>query len=460
MINQDLALLCDIGSTFTKLNAVDLVSKRLMAKSSVPTTSEDVSSGFLQALEGLQQQLSGPAAFSLRLAASSAAGGLRMVAIGLVRDLTGEAARLAALGAGARVEAVFCQRLQPEDLAAIARLAPDIILLVGGTDGGDDQILPYNARQLAECGLDVAVVVAGNREVSPAAVALLQSAGMEAVLAENVMKRLGETSVDDARQAIRRLFLRRIVRAKGLDRLQQEFGLSITMPTPVAVLQGLRLLAEAEGELLAVDVGGATTDVYSLASGQPSDDLLIPTGLRLPYAHRSVEADLGMRSSAAAVAQRYDRQLTRMADREGLSSIDWSAWCRLLATQPGWLADSLMDAQRELVLARVAVQEAVDRHVGRLQPFVTPYGRSWLLWGKDLRPIRRVIGIGGVLRHAQNPEKILEGARWDQAQPDRLKPTDPEYLLDSDYVISAAGLLAEIAPECALSLMRQSLSLA
>lgn len=459
MTDRGLALLCDIGSTFTKLNAVDLAAKRLMAKSSAPTTADDVSRGFLQALDGLRQQLPQPAEFSLRLAASSAAGGLRMVAIGLVRDLTGEAARLAALGAGARVEAVFSQRLQPGDLQAIARMAPDIILLVGGTDGGDDQVLPYNARQLARSRLDAAVVVAGNREVSPAAVALLQETGMEAVLAENVMKRLGETSVDDARRAIRRLFLQRIVRAKGLERLQQQFALSIVMPTPVAVLQGLKLLAEVEGELLAVDVGGATTDVYSLASGAPSDDRLIPTGLRLPFAHRSVEADLGMRSSASAVAARYQQQLNRAAGSRGVAAVDWHDWCQRLAAEPGWLPGNPIDAQCEQVLARVAVQEAVNRHAGRLQPFVTPYGRSWLLWGKDLRRVGRLIGIGGILRHAKDPKAILAGAKWNDTQPDRLKPIDPQYLLDHDYVIASAGLLAEAAPECALQLIRDSLRL-
>ncbi len=458
MRKPEQALLCDIGSTYTKLSVVDLLSGRLLARSAASTTPRDVSLGFQQAMDMLLPQLPGEPQFVLRQAASSAAGGLKLAAVGLVRDLTGEAARLAALGAGAKVQAVFSHRLQAEDLQALRQLQPDIVLLAGGTDGGDDAILPHNARQLAESGLSAAIVVAGNREVGPAAVQLLQAAGLSAVLAKNVMPKLGETSVEDARQAIRRLFLQRIVLAKGLRRLQEQHGVVVDMPTPVAVLQALRLLAREEGELLAVDVGGATTDVYSLASGQPQDDQLVPVGLRPPFAHRSVEADLGLRSSAVAMAERYELEIGQLAEHMGISE-DWRSWCAKLAADPTWVPGSAAESAREQVLATLAVREAVDRHAGRLQPFVTPFGRSFLLRGKDLRPVRTVIGIGGIFRHAPDATAILGGVAWDNRFPDRLKPLQPSFLIDRDYVFSAAGLVAETHPECALGLMRRSLGM-
>lgn len=451
-------MLCDIGSTYSKLSVVDLENGRLLATAKAPTTPADVSLGFQRAMDLLLPQLPGRPQFVLQKAASSAAGGLKLAAVGLVRDLTGEAARLAALGAGAKVQAVFSQRLQAEDLQVLRRLQPDIVLLAGGTDGGDDAILPHNARQLAESGLSTAVVVAGNREVSPAAVQLLQAAGLEAVLARNVMPRLGETDVEDARQAIRELFLQRIVLAKGLRKLQQHHGVTVDMPTPVAVLQALELLAGEVGELLAVDVGGATTDVYSLASGQPEGDQLVPVGLRPPFAYRSVEADLGLRSSATAMVERYESEIEQRAARMGIAE-DWPTWCAHLAADPTWVPGNEAEFAREQVLTMLAVGEAVDRHAGRLQPFVTPFGRSFLLRGKDLRSLQTVIGIGGIFRHAPDASAILSAAAWDDRFPDRLKPLQPSFLIDRDYVFSAAGLLASSHPKCALGLMRRSLGL-
>ena len=99
--------------------------------------------------------------FDVRLACSSAAGGLRMVAVGLVRELTLEAARQAALGAGARLVGSFAQRLTRADVNAIVDCRPDIVLLAGGTDGGNSGVIVANARAFAESPLVCPVVVAG-----------------------------------------------------------------------------------------------------------------------------------------------------------------------------------------------------------------------------------------------------------------------------------------------------------
>ena len=139
---MQLIVLIDIGSTFTKVSAVDLDEARLAAHFQAPTTPRNVNDGLQAALTGLGEELAKVGVTSAdvqraqKLACSSAAGGLQMIAIGLVTDLTAEAARQAALGAGARVLKTYAYELTEADRDEIARLQPDIILLAGGTDGG------------------------------------------------------------------------------------------------------------------------------------------------------------------------------------------------------------------------------------------------------------------------------------------------------------------------------------
>src|SRR5690348_3186108 len=158
------ALLVDFGSTWTKLRALDLDGGTLLGSAQGPSTvTSDINVGFDAALRALAERLRGLPAFRYRLASSSAAGGLRMVTVGLVRELTAEAARQAALGAGARLVGTFAYRLTAGDVARILELAPDILLLAGGTDGGNDAVILHNAGMLAGSALACPVVYAGNR---------------------------------------------------------------------------------------------------------------------------------------------------------------------------------------------------------------------------------------------------------------------------------------------------------
>ena len=242
-----------------------------------------------------------------RLACSSAAGGLRIVAVGLVPNLTVAAARRAALGAGARVVAAYGGRLNADELAELATLVPDLVLLAGGTDGGDREVLLENAARLADLPVSAPFIVAGNKEASPEAAAILRAGGKEAHSALNVLPRLQQIVVEPARELIRRLYLERIARAKGLDRAQQFVG-RVIMPTPAAVLQAVQLLADGTpnqpgwGSLLCVDIGGATTDVHSVAPDM-SHPGAVRRGLPEPYAMRTVEGDLGLRVSAPALLE-------------------------------------------------------------------------------------------------------------------------------------------------------------
>src|SRR5215468_1465170 len=197
------ALLIDFGSTYTKLRAIDLDRRRVLGSGQGPSTvASDIMVGMKAALADLEQRLGGLPRFKYRLASSSAAGGLRMVTVGLVRELTAEAARRAALGAGARLVGTFAYRLTKADIDKIVALVPDILLLAGGTDGGNSEVLLANAAALGESVLACPVVLAGNRNAADEAVSLL--ARSEVTVCANVMPEFNVLDVEPARAAIRR----------------------------------------------------------------------------------------------------------------------------------------------------------------------------------------------------------------------------------------------------------------
>ena len=132
-------LLVDFGSTNTKVTAVDVEDCRILGTAAAYTTVEtDINEGLAHALEILEKT-TGPLDFEERYACSSAAGGLKMISIGLVPDLTAQASREASLGAGAKVWKTYSFQLTKGDFKEIEEYHPDIILLTGGTDGGNTE---------------------------------------------------------------------------------------------------------------------------------------------------------------------------------------------------------------------------------------------------------------------------------------------------------------------------------
>ncbi|HZD41785.1 MAG TPA: glutamate mutase L, partial [Terriglobales bacterium] len=246
------ALLIDFGSTYTKITAVDVDSASIVGGAQAPSTVlTDVREGLLHALRNLDDRYAlfgrkpvdlGVIEGRLVLASSSAAGGLRMVVIGLVPGLTVEAAHQAALGAGAKVVGSASFKLDAPSIQELEKLKPDMILLTGGTDGGDSGTILHNARTLAQSALVAPVVVAGNRAAAAEVGETLTTAGKEVRLAENVMPKPGLLAVESAREQIRQLFMERITQAKGLDRIRD--SVPVVLPTPMAVIQGALLGAQ------------------------------------------------------------------------------------------------------------------------------------------------------------------------------------------------------------------------
>jgi uncharacterized protein (TIGR01319 family) len=452
------ALLIDFGSTYTKLRAVDLAARRVIGSGQGPSTvATDVRVGMRAALADLERRAPKLPRFRYRLASSSAAGGLRMVTIGLVRELTAEAARQAALGAGAKLVGTFAYRLTASDLERIAQLAPDIILLAGGTDGGNLEVVLHNAAALAASAIDCPIVFAGNRAAADDARRLL--AAKTLACTGNVMPEFNQLDIEPARAAIRQVFIERIVHAKGIDRAAAEFD-SVLMPTPAAVLEGARLLADGLpgvrglGALLVVDPGGATTDVHSVAAGEPAPGV-IPQGLPEPRVKRTVEGDLGMRHNAAAIAEAAGLQA--IAADAGLAPARAAALLAQVGADVGRLPANAEETAFDQALARAAVRLAVRRHCGTIETVYTTTGPVTVQRGKDLSRIDAVIGTGGALVASPDPRAVLRMALADASEPLALKPRSPRLLLDREYLLYACGLLQSVEPQAALELALEHL---
>lgn len=435
------ALLIDFGSTYTKLRAIDVQGRRLIGAGQGPSTVEsDINLGMKAALEDLERRAGKLPRFRWRLASSSAAGGLRMVTIGLVPELTAQAARQAALGAGAKLVGTFAYRLTQADLENITALAPDIVLLAGGTDGGNTEVVLHNAAALGESALACPIVYAGNRNAADEARRLL--AGKSVRFSENVMPELNELNTDPARAAIREVFIERIVHAKGIDRAAASFD-ALIMPTPAAVLEGARLLADGLpgapglGSVVVVDPGGATTDVHSVASGEPAPGVIVQ-GLPEPRVKRTVEGDLGMRHNAVALAK--------------AAGLEESPFLMQLSKQPAHLPANPQEEALERALACAAVEMAVRRHCGTVKTVYTPTGPVTVQQGKDLSRVEALIGTGGVLAASNDARAILARALASGAEPFVLKPVKPRLLLDREYLLYACGLLQSVEPRAALEL--------
>lgn len=457
----DMALLIDFGSTYTKLRAVDLESRTLLGSGQGPSTvTSDITIGMRAALANLEQRLGRLPDFRYRLASSSAAGGLRMVTVGLVKELTAEAARLAALGAGARLVETFASRLAKRDVARIAEHDPDIILLAGGTDGGNAEVILHNAGILAAARFACPIIIAGNRSAADEAEEILREAGSDVRVTGNVMPALGTLEIEPARAAIRDVFIERIVHAKGLD-LAHDFFDALAMPTPAAVLEAARLLSEGAagreglGPLLVVDIGGATTDVHSAAGGEPTSGRVLRQSLPEPYLKRTVEGDLGMRHNAGAIVETIGREA--IAALAGTTPPEVDVMLERIAANVGRLPDGGEERAFDAALAQSAIRIAVTRHAGTVEIVHTVNGPVAAQSGKDLSPVTTVIGTGGALVYGRNPTSILSGCLYNEDEPGSLRPRDPALMVDRNYLLYAAGLLAEVEPEVAFDFALASL---
>lgn len=439
-------LLLDVGSTHTKAVAVDVANEELLATAASQTTVEtDVREGIRAAAARIADATGHELTdFDAVHGSSSAAGGLRLVAVGLVPDLTARAANYAAASAGAKVVDVFSYGLSRAEIDNIRSANPDIILLAGGTDGGNEDVLLENASALAAAGLDCPVVVAGNKSAADEAADRLRGGGLSDVrIVDNVMPRIDELRIEPARTTIRQVFMDTITKAKGIAPAE-EFVDGGFVPTPAAVLDGVSLLGETwagDQDLIVVEVGGATTDVYSIAEGEPTRAEVRQRGLDEPYAKRTVEGDLGVRWSAPGVVKAARERPLDLEEQFGMTPDDLEGPAQQRHNTPEMLPDDERGFQVDAALAHIAVAVATDRHAGTLDRRMTPDGEVTFQEGKDLTEVPLALGAGGVIVHSDHRRAILAGLLYDDRVPDRLKPRSPTFHYDAAYVLFAIGLL-------------------
>jgi uncharacterized protein (TIGR01319 family) len=385
------------------------------------------------------------------LACSSAGGGLRIAVIGNEELVTAEAGRRVALSSGGRVVHVSSNDV---DLRAVRESRPDVLLLVGGTDGGNSEVLLGNAEALAASRWTGPVVVAGNSDAVGRIEELFDASEVPFVVADNVVPEIGVLRPEGARAAIREMFLRHVIGGKHLSR-RTDFTSMVQGATPDIVLRAVELLATGlgpelpgAGDVVVIDVGGATTDVHSVVELDPETAGLGREVVATVPVSRTVEGDLGMRWSAVPTVH--------AAVEAGLEVSDGLvAAARARRDDPGLVPRTAAETRDDLAIASVAVALAVRRHAGRQQVVFSPSGRLVERNGKDLREVDLLVGSGGVLRHASSEDavSVLAAGTGDHVDGGWLVPRAPRVVVDTDYVLAAAGLLVAEHPAAAYHLL-------
>jgi len=447
-------LIAEIGSTTTVVNAFTDLEKapRFLGQGMAPTSvlEGDVRVGLQAATEDLRTRLGAQELnWDEILATSSAAGGLKMSVHGLVYDMTVRAAEAAALGAGALVRMATAGRLEETDLEEIRALRPNLILLAGGTDHGERQTALFNARQIASLGLDSPVIYAGNVQNQVAIRRLFEGTGIPCHVVENVYPRLDELRIEPTRRVIHAVFEEHIVHAPGMEHLR-ELVTGHILPTPGAVMEASRLLYEEIGDLVVVDIGGATTDVHSVSQG--SEEISRISTAPEPFAKRTVEGDLGLYVNAHNLVDRLGREnLARELD------LDLEECLADYAPIPR----SLQQVRLTERLCREAGILALQRHAGRLRHLFSPQGRQTLAEGKDLTAVRTLIGTGGALTRLPHRQALLRELADCNRTGEMLFPNPGalDLRLDDHYTMAALGVLSKRHPRAALCLIQQSLGL-
>jgi uncharacterized protein (TIGR01319 family) len=431
-----------------------LEKEEIISRTQSPSTvADDITIGLKKALKIVEKEI-GNIEEKEAIACSSAAGGLQVVSIGLVPELSCEAAKRAALGAGAKIIGHYSYELTNAQVEEIEDIFPDLILLAGGTDGGNKSTIVHNARMLSHSKITAPIVIAGNRSVQDEIKEIFKTSNKILKFVGNVLPEIGKLEVQPCREAIRELFMQNIIKAKGLDKAKQIVK-DIIMPTPVAVLNAAVLLSSGIneerglGEIVVVDVGGATTDVYSIARGNPTKGGVFVKGLPEPFAKRTVEGDLGVRHNIDILSQ-IAKQKGTLLDKELISYFQY---------EPSRIPMNDKEMEFDAELARIATETALERHAGRIEIAYGPLGEMLVQIGKDLSEITKVIGTGGPIVFSSSPAKILSGAIANLENPYILKPKRAEFYLDEKYIMYAAGLLAQSDPKKAIRIMKKYLGL-
>lgn len=448
-------MVAEIGSTTTVVNAFHQINSKdpvLLGQGNAPTSvlDGDVRIGLQGAVNDLRRKLEVDTLdYSEMLATSSAAGGLKMTVHGLVYDMTARAAKEAALGAGAIIHFVTAGKLRRTDLAKIKEIKPNLILLAGGVDFGERETAIYNAELIRSMGLKTPVIYAGNIENQEEIKLIFdEESGVKLYIVENVYPKIDDLNVEPARKVIQNAFEEHIIHAPGMEHVRDMVDGPI-IPTPGAVMEATKLLYECIGDLIVLDVGGATTDLHSVteASDEISRILVSPE----PKAKRTVEGDLGVYVNMKNVIESIGGE-EKLA--EELKGIDIKRVMETYKAIPK-TAEEVRFVER---LTKEAVLKAVERHAGKIRYVYGPSGRTTLAEGKDLTQVKYIVGTGGALTRLPNRIEIMKSITESNTTGLNLYPGQhAKILADNDYIMASLGVLSKKYKDSAIKLLEKSL---
>ena len=463
-------LATDCGSTTTKAILIEKRGEvyRLVVRGEAPTTVEapfeDVTRGVLNAVREVEELAgrkildgerilspqNGTEGVDLYVSTSSAGGGLQMMVSGLVLQMTGESAQRAALGAGAIVMDVIALndgRRPHEKIRRLRQLRPDMILLSGGTDGGDvrrvaemaEILLAADPKARLGAGYLLPVIYAGNRDAAQVVQRILGDRTALSVV-PNLRPAMERENLGPARDAIHELFMEHVMaHAPGYKKLMTWSPVPI-MPTPGAV--GIIIEAIAKRDRMAVvgvDIGGATTDVFSVFQG---------------VFNRTVSANLGMSYSVSNVMAEAGLENILRWVPFAVDEVDLRNRIKNKMIRPTTIPQSLEDLVIEQAIAREALRLAFEQHkslaVG-LKGIQTERTISDIMSQSEtggtlvnLLDLGLLVGSGGVLSHA--PRRVQAALMM----VDAFLPEGLTHLaVDSIFMAPQLGVLSTVHQEAA-----------
>ena len=465
-------LVYDVGSTYTKAAAFALKDRRFtfLGRGQSPTTLHDVMEGARRAEAAIQAQGVQFAAEMKRYSSCSAAGGLRMVALGYMPRVTAKAAKEVAMTAGARVmQVVSAEEPLSFRREVLMEINPDIILLSGGTDGGDEGCALENAEMICELHGKATVIVACNKYAQRAVAELFDKAGIGYVRVPNIMPTIHELNIKPAREAIHEQFIRQITRARGLVEFRAGLSDQAVVPTPGAVLLASELLAkgtyeqEGAGSLILVDIGGATTDIHS-ALPELEKLSIEERGLIInnekQFSYRTVEGNLGLRVSATGIPEAVGpNAVIRAMDGDyGVTPDEALRFAQHLEDHPDYIPADEREKSLERAMATCAINTALRRHAGHYADTADPVMgiMAGTAIGRDLRRVERVLCVGGIFVHSdkQAAEEMLLRCFEDPGI-SLLPQEKPRIVQDRDYILYAMGVLGKYYPDAAFSFLKE-----
>lgn len=450
-------LVAEIGSTTTVVNAFDHLESDnpvFLGQGQAPTSVKegDVNIGLQAAIEDMKKNLhieNEKLEYTNMLATSSAAGGLRMTVHGLVYDMTVKAAKEAALGAGANIHLITAGKLSKVDMIKLDRIKPNIILIAGGVDYGERETALYNSELIAASDLNIPVIYAGNIAVADDVKLIFEAYSKEKNLhiVPNVYPKIDILNIEPTREVIQDIFEKHITEAKGMEKIREMVNGPI-IPTPGAVMKASKILKDEIGDLVTIDVGGATTDIHSVTEGtEKVNKILVEPE---PVAKRTVEGDLGVFINKKNIVdiikiEKLEKELNMTPeDIEKFTNSD--------------IAIPETEEHKRFIerLTKEAVIVSINRHAGGYRTYFGSKSDT-LAFGKDLTAVKWIVGTGGALTRLMAREEILNSiSQFNRA--DKLLPTaEAKILIDNDYIMASLGVLSSLNKEAAIKLLLKSL---